>query len=1172
MYISKLNIFGFKSFYKKSEIDFDRGITAIVGPNGCGKSNIVDAIRWVIGEQKPTVLRVDKGTDVIFNGTEKVKPLNLAEVSLVIHNESGKIPIALSDIVITRRMYRSGDSEYLINNHVCRLKDINDLFIDTGMGANAYSIMELKMVEEILSENPEERKQLFEEAAGVNKYRIQRKSALRKLEATENDLLRLSDIIQEVESKVRKLRSQLKKYEKYRDYTKKLIESEILLTSRKIIAIRSSIDPLKERLNSLIGDRDKLEVEISQNEEKLKEKEALLNSLENEHLQYIEDRNSIMENKSELEKELVLLREKLKNIELNIDRENNEMNSLRSEILKRKQENEVLSKKIQDVRKSIANNQSRHSIKEKDLEKLSNIYENLREKLTELKDKKFSLMRERSEIQERIKNLRENITTRENENKGIEERIIRDEEKLKNISSDVKRLSEKVAKLQNALGNYISAQNQERNRLDKLIKKEEILTKKLNQTKVEIESIREKIEFYDKLIENIGSDNELLNVLLKNQKGTSGFKGALFDLIDVDQGYRHLIEIVLGDIENIIVVKDLKNILNKINNIEDSLKGKVTILTEELVRKDKSKKVSDEFVPILNFIKSTPDASKVVSYIFGNIYIVNDDVFDKIASKAEYHGIGLLSKSGKYKRPDDSIIVTKGYKKENVLIGRKMVLNRLREKLDILKTRYDAQQSDLEEVVENKKNSQLVLKQIDSKIKEIDTKLKESRERLNKLHIENGKLTSSIDALNDSLMANKVAIDSFKSRLKKELEIIEEFDKKIKALEDEIIEKEQSFSEVSNEYENISNEISELKISLVNLKNDLENLERRFEVNKRFLSSSDDRLKEIIDRIEILNADKESIGKNIEERSALVEDVDGNFSKVQRDIKDIENKIRNIKEETSSINMRLYKFRHQRDRLIEEIKKTELEIRELESKENELRTVIREKYKREIDIDNINEDISVEQIERNIERYKRELEILGSINLSVEEEYKSESERLKFLKEQMNDLIKSGESLKNIIAEIDKVAREQYLSVFRKIQVNFEETFKAFFGGGTAELRLEGGDDPLESKVEIYACPRGKRLQSLKMLSAGEKALTAISLLFAIYQVKPSPFCVLDEVDAPLDDENIKRFANVIKTFSKNTQFIIVTHNKLTMNIADVLYGVTMPQHGISQIVSVKMK
>jgi len=1173
MYISKLSLYGFKSFYRKSEIEFDRGITAIVGPNGCGKSNIVDAIRWVMGEQKPTVLRVDKNVDVIFNGTESRKPLNVAEVSLVVHNESGRIPIALSDIVITRRLFRNGESEYLINNHLCRLKDINDLFIDTGMGADAYSIIELKMIENILSENPDERRRLFEEAAGINKYRIQRKTAIRKLETTENDLLRLNDVIQEVESKVRKLKAQLRKYERYQDYTKRLIEAEILLTARRIIDIRTYLEPLRDSLAELRLEREKLDKEILELERASEENQKALSMLEEESTSLMVDRDELLHKKNDIEKEQILMEEQLRNLDVGIEREKKALHDLKYEIERRERDNLNFQARVKDLKEIIETNKVVRERKEKQLEQVKDRYEELNRKIQELRDREFALVRTKGEAEERIKNLQENIDTRLKENEDIGNKLKAGQSDLEKVSEKIKRISEEVVKLQNGLGNHISALNQEKSRFDKLVRNEEKLVRKLNGTKIEISGIKDRIKFYEELIDRTVGVNDLFSKVLKRQSKFEGIKGALFDLIEIDKKYHNVIETVVEDLDNILIVEDYREISAAIRDILNSGKGRLRLIPLRGLREKDSRKISDRrLVPLRELVSYTAEIEPVVEALFGNVYLCSDEEFDSLVGRKEYEGIGFVTTSGKYRRADSTFVITKSDDRENILIGRKITLNRLGEKLEVLNHRLEAQQSELDELRESKKTSQIVLKQLNEKINTLEEKLKKSSEELKNLQIEKSKISSAIEVLKENKVNNEVAIESFSSRLKKEKEIVFDCNAKIAELESELKNLEEEFSKVSSVYESINKEISDSRIKLVNLENELENYLRRLDVNARFLDTSRMKIGEFEERIKQLGNKRRELAERIGAKRTTLMELDSKYKELQSTIDEKSEKIERLKEEVAEINMRLYKLRHRKEEIADRIARVELEIKEYEARENELRAVVREKYKSEVDIEKVDREVDEEVISRNIERYRRELENLGSINLGVREEYESESERLRFLKQQRNDLVKSEGSLREIISEIDKIAREQYLRIFEKIQGNFRETFATFFGGGVAELKLEGANDPLEARVEVYACPGGKRLQSLKMLSSGEKALTAIALLFAIYQVKPSPFCILDEVDAPLDDENIRRFTTVIKSFATSTQFIIVTHNKLTMSIADVLYGVTMPEKGVSQIVSVKLK
>ncbi|MCK4296937.1 MAG: AAA family ATPase, partial [Candidatus Marinimicrobia bacterium] len=548
MYISTLSLYGFKSFLKKSEIHFGSGVTTVVGPNGCGKTNIVDAIRWVIGEQKSSILRTDRITDVIFNGTSTRRQLNLAEVSLIIHNVSGRIPIEYSDIMITRRIYRNGESEYFINKSLCRLKDITDLFIDTGMGANAYSIIELKMIENILSETFEERKRLFEEAAGVNKYRVQRKAAIRKLDATRDDFVRLTDIITEVESKVKSLRRQLRRYEKYQEVTQKLVDAEVVLASRRVLNIRKNLEPISSEIKEKESKLQKIISELETKENHWQSKQKLFEEKEKLFQEKNIELDKLKFERNKFQTEDLLLKEQYRNVSQTISRLEKEISSLGENISYSEDKENSLQNEHDNIKLKLGKKQIEFQEISSEHQKIELLFKNINKEIQSLYDERYSLLRQQAEYTARYSSLKENIIQREKELELIKGQIEKQTSNEEIINQTIADTNDKVKIFKDNLEKYKEAEKKEKERNLNLIGKERDLTDKMRVLESEQDKLTDRIQFYSGIIQSKEGFSPGLQYVLDNLQDFPGIKGALSDLISVDSRYYLSVEAVIKDI------------------------------------------------------------------------------------------------------------------------------------------------------------------------------------------------------------------------------------------------------------------------------------------------------------------------------------------------------------------------------------------------------------------------------------------------------------------------------------------------------------------------------------------------------------------------------------------------------------------------------------------------
>lgn len=1172
MYISKLSLYGFKSFSKKSEVHFGKGITTVVGPNGCGKTNIVDAIRWVIGEQKSSVLRADRNTDMIFNGTATRRPLNLAEVSLTIHNVSGRLSLPYSDIIITRRVYRNGESEYFINNNLCRLKDITDLFIDTGMGANAYSIIELKMIEDILSENPDERKRLFEEAAGVNKYRVQRKAALRKLEATKDDLTRLNDIINEIDAKVKNLHRQLKRYEKHQETTASLIESEVQLAMRKITDIRKSLDPIeghisedREEIEKIIKDLTGKEEIWNTNQKEFEEQESVLDE-KNQQLSEIRDE------RNKYATEELVLKEQIRNINQTIARLQNDILQYEKTITYTKEKEVELKQQHLDTQKQL--NDKRESFKtiESAGEEIEQRYSKVNAEIQALQEERFGLSKKQAENSARFGNLQENIAQREKELTSIEEHLVSQRENEKKISESLNVIHDKISSLNINLQLKRDNLDELETRYNQFYESERNLQKERRDVESRLDRLNNRIQFYTGIIQSKEGFSPGLQYVLENLPDFPGIKGALSDLLSVDSKYYTAVEAVIKDISRLLVAENRTAALQALSRLAEQDKGRVSIIPLDNEYQQQTANPVTNLIPLTNYVKCDKSLANLKEFLFQQIYCCDDEQYDRLINDPDCRGISLVSDKGRFR--DANGIFSGGSRaaESNVLVGRTEKLYQLESESDAVSEKLKAVQAQLESV-QNDFTAIQSQKQDNSRL--IKNAEQEALKFQSQLHHDESQLTESKSiqkTLDNNRISLKVLIENFKERILKEDPGKSNLDVEIASIEKKISKIREHVAEIKKELDQVVTDRQNQRIELINLENKYRNIADNLEITRRTIQRTLENKGNA--RIELKNNEQTADDIQIKtgENQKQLSEFQNTVAVTEKNIEEFRQSFQAIRINIQRLNEQLFKLRREKEKLSESISQLELGRSGFQAAINEIKSVLLEKYNRTIP-DTVPDDLPErEELTRKVERFKRNLELIGMVNMTVKDEYEEENSRLTFLTEQRDDLIKSEKGLNEVITQIDSIAREQFREIFEKIRLNFKSTFSIFFNGGEADLKITGDSDPLEAQIEIWACPSGKKMRSLKMLSAGEKALTAIALLFGIYLVKPSPFCILDEVDAPLDDENTRRFTNVIRTFSEKTQFIVVTHNKSTMSIADSLYGVTMAESGVSQIVSVKLE
>jgi len=1188
LYLSKLEIFGFKSFAQKTSINFNEGITSIVGPNGCGKTNIVDAIRWCLGEQKSGTLRSDKMENVIFNGTSNKKPMGMAEVSLVIHNTKGILPTEYTDVTITRRIFRSGESEYLLNKNLCRLKDITNLFMDTGIGANAYSVIELKMVETILNDKADERRVMFEEAAGVNKYKLRRRLALRKLDDVKADLTRVNDIVIEVEKKVNYLERQAKRAERYNKISTRLRELELDLADREFALFHLQRDEYRLRKNEFFEKRLNLDSDAGKQEEELNNIKKTLSEIES----ILKEKRSAVQLQTEkiynLQSQISVADERKKSINSNIENYKLELSELNDQLKNAERligENKI---SVEDFASRISQKQNEKLFVISDVDRMKS---NLEEKRQSLKSQTELLL-------EKVKE----IANKENELSSLDKLVdgkINLSEKLNykiqtltgNIAKTVgfigdldQEKSEANLKFQEAEAVY----NQKQKEKEELERQLNLLKGKELEERSLLNGIKDRINFIQTLIENLEGVSKGAKALLENNNWNDGDKSLLAHIGNTSENYRIAVEASLKNNLNTILIESIDDLQKGINFLKSNDIGKAAFYVAQkqlspkrsfiqwienlfFKRKIKSFEKENGFVAWTKNLIQTEEKWKIFFERYLDKTAVVDSIENALKLSRKYGEFNFVTIDGDY--IDQYGIIEGGSipKLDDSVFGRKQLLQNLRgdfskrenelvsTKEKINDTEYNLSLIDLKILSEQGRMLQNDIANIEKQISQFEFEKKKANDEIEKAREEIRDIAIELSQLNNERTNLTMVLTMYNEEKRK--------------ADEEYVKLEVDFKFSEDNYNSSITTQNRLNLELERLSGEKKNIENSI---TRTLESIELIIKSQIKRqndLSSLNNELVTLESLNTEKIPRLAELENAKKVLLKEGEEIESQYRAIRDEINKIEANLSNLRKQRERLTDEIHALDIKVNELDINISNLKNNILENYSIHLEkkeFENLFEFNFAARTDE-VHTLKQQIKNLGPINVLAYSEYEEERERFEFLAKQRDDLLESERDIVKTIEEINITAQALFMETFEKIRENFIKIFRNLFNpGDEADLRLGENTDPLESKIEIIAKPKGKRPTSIELLSGGEKTLTAIALLFAIYLVKPSPFCILDEIDAPLDDANIDRFTRILDDFSQNTQFVVVTHNKRTMEAASTLYGVTMQEEGISKLVSVR--
>ena len=1176
VYLKSIDAFGFKSFAEHTNVEFDEGVTAIVGPNGSGKSNITDAIKWVLGEQSAKSLRGAKMEDIIFSGAEHRKAQNYAEVRLRLDNHSGKLQVDQDEITVTRRLYRSGESEYYLNNDRARLKDIIDLFLDSGLGKEAFSIISQGRVDEILNAKPIDRRQILEESAGVLKYKKRKAASVQKLDQTEDNLNRVEDILYDLEGRVEPLREEAAIAKEYKHLTKEMEQSDVIVTVHDIESYNQNINELDTTLNQLKSKQEAKEAEKSQHartiEKNKGERYRLDEVIESLNQQLVDATEAVEKYNGQLN----VLEERQKNQSATNARFEEEQANLADQIAQLEEEKTQAQDQLQTL-----------VTKQKDLTTEINKYESQLyvtdeqhdEKLEEIKDQYYTLISEQSDVNNDIRFLEHTIQENETKQSRLDSRLLDVYEQLKTIQADITQTQQ----------NFDEAQGKLKKVERDLSQCEQQLTQTKAQQKEYEDKLHQAYRYNEKLKSRIDSlatqqeeysffFNGVKHILKAKNDKLTGIHGAVADVIQVPSQLTKAIETALGASLQHVIVNSEKDGRAAIQYLKQQGLGRATFLPLNVIQPRhlatdiyRTAQQATGFMSVAaEAINTDQQYEKVIQNLLGNTIIVDDLKNANALARDIKYRTRIVTLEGDIVNPGGSM-TGGGDRKSKSILAQKDELTTLRQQLSDYQqqtTTFEQQYKALKTQSDELSEQYFTYSKDYNEVKKVayEYELELDKLRKSEAHIKNEHEEFEFEK-NDGYQSetSKATLQNKKKRLAEITEALAQLENDIEVYTKLSKEGKESVTQMQQQLHQKQSDMAVVKERLKGQRQTVERIDKqlqsateqqsKIEEQIAFFNSEDMTGQKAFDNvrknIEQSKAEKEQFTEQLNDvkaqRVTINEEIEANDIKLEeanRDILSIENRYQDIKAEQSRLDVLI---NHAIDHLSEQYQLTFERARDLYDNEEEIET-----------------------LRKKVKLTKMSIEELGNVNLNAIEQFEEINERYTFLNEQRTDLREAKTTLEQIITEMDQEVKDRFKETFHAVQGHFEEVFKTLFGGGQAELRLTD-DDYLAAGVDIIVQPPGKKLQHLSLLSGGERALSAIALLFAILKVRSAPFVILDEVEAALDEANVIRYANYLKNLSDQTQFIVITHRKGTMEYSDRLYGVTMQESGVSKLVSVNL-
>ena len=1180
MFLKRLELSGFKSFADRTELEFVSGITAVVGPNGSGKSNISDAIRWVLGEQSAKSLRGGNMQDIIFSGSDSRKAVNFSDVSLTLDNLDQALPLDFSEITVTRRIHRSGESEYFINKQSCRLKDITELFMDTGIGKEAYSIIGQGRIEEILSNRSEERRGIFEEASGIVKYKARKREAQKRLEETEQNLLRIHDLTSELEDQLQPLKQQSDQAEKYKKIKESLKNKEIALYAHTIGELHTAWTDAQNLLKSLNDEQIILSTRVSTHDAQLEEQRLALRKLD-EEIEKLQ--TALLHTSQELEKSLSageVLKERRKHLEDHLD-------SLNHNLI-------LLSGKIEEKTADLNTLQHHRQQVEDEVSKLKLLIEQDESQYDSSLEGTYrqEVERQKAELLDKLNEL----ASARNEKKYLDVQLEQIERRAKKSDEDQLTMVSNMEQLNLSRNECLSKITQIESEIEDERTRYQAIAQSIYEQQRKIDDLnlamRKNEQKMEALVARKGTIQELQDdydgfaagvreVLKAKQQSLIGIHGAVAEMIRVPSQFEIAMEIALGASLQHLIVDNESAARQAIQFLKGKQLGRATFLPLDIIKAriipDAERRIVHQERGFVGFaaelISYDSKYANIMGNLLGNIIIAESMEFaNRIAAKLQYR-YRVVTTDGDVVHAGGSMTGGSVQKKNVSILSRQRIIDELAQEINHIESEIIVgQQSavqlrnqleDLQQQLElcrqrgeqkrlSETETLASLERIDLDMKRIETQLKMTVSEHTVLVDERTEILRKRDEIERTILQFMVdeselmaTISTTETKRLQAQTAKDEYQQQLTELKVQLATKKQDLIAIENQYSRIQTEINDLEVQR----------EKSVTDHTRRMSELDIQQQESITSIKMANEFniwKDQYSNQLEFKRAERAQSLANFDHAEDLIREQRIELKNVEEQIRQTDIRLNRMDVELDNLLNKLAE-EYEISyELAKERYETPT-------------------NIQTTQHEVRELKRNLSQLGDVNLGAIEEYVRVSERFEFLNSQKYDLMEAKSKLYGVIKEIEEEMAKRFLQAFEAIRAQFDGVFKKLFGGGKADLILSEPDQLLETGIEIVAQPPGKKLRNLQLLSGGEKALTAIALLFAILHVKPVPFCVLDEVEAALDEANVSRFAQYLREFSMHTQFIVVTHRKGTMEESDVLYGVTMEDDGVSKLVSVRL-
>ena len=1142
MYLKKLEICGFKSFADRTTLSFEPGVSCIIGPNGCGKSNISDAIRWCLGEQRAKSMRTKAMQDVIFNGAKSRAVAGLSEVTLLFDNSQNTIPIDFSEVAITRRLFRSGESEYFINKAQCRLKDIRDLFLDTGIGTGGYSIIEQNSVEKLVMATPETRREFFEEAAGVAKYKLRREETLHRLEKVDSDMNRLTDSLKIYESQIKQLDIQAKKAKQYKKYQEDLAKYEIADIVNNLALGYKKIEEVQQELEPKIREYESTNVLLHQAETEVQD--LRVSQSENDE-QYVE----LNKQYSDLKAEIQISDDKIKNLKqkdsellLEQDRLKLEIEDFNGKIVKYEQDIQNINTSDDGIEQEVAQLKS-------EVEQKEQIYNEIKQKVSDLETQE-------DEARTKVISLDQEKDSLINSKTYIIQEQAQANAEVSSIERNIERLEQDVAPANEEIEKYNQSLIAAQNSLKELEEKENATKQVVLNVDTEIENLKDKeIEFNKKIASLEGRISTLkemdsqdpLKESIKAITDLGYVKTKVSDIISPDLDRLEIVANALGDKLDYLICENFEQAESAIKYLQENNLCKLSFIVLDKISNDiQIQQSTDDAVELFKMLNCSPEYEKVGKFLSNGIFVKDNKVY----------GNAIVFGGGK-NSSDKPVLVGEQIKKIQ------QEIEQLQQQLTQINTEIDKQEDvklnisfDNQKLSNDKVRFNAQIDNIKETIQQRQADISDTANEIEKLKQEKVQKQSFADTINGKVDEIDSKLNNIEQESDSLNETLSKIDLEIDALRNQEDQAQQDFFTASNTFEKRNNDLQHRQQGQQYIIDNITNLKSQIEKNTARLQEIDVQMQQVLN-------DQDTAGKNIQSYNEQMIETEAKLQLVISKREEIQTDIDN---KNAVINETKVKV----DSLSSQVSAMEGDRKAFIAQKELLEQRIKDTYNKTFD-ELKDEYLGVEVNREEIDRIKKKMESLGQVNLAAQDEYDQLSQRYNFIQTQQQDLSKAKKDLEDLIKKINETTVENFKKTFDKVRENFKNLYKKLFGGGEADLFLTDENDLLKTGVDIKAQPPGKLVKNIMQCSGGEKALTAVALIFSFFLTKPAPFCILDEVEAPLDDANIGRYINVIREFSKNTQFLVVTHNKRTMEMADVLYGVTMEQQGVSKIISVRM-